>query len=240
MDKKLLVIIPAYNEEQNILKVINEIKTDLAFADLLVINDCSTDETEKVLIENDINYINNPINLGYSGTVQTGFKYAVNNNYDYVLQFDGDGQHIANEAKRLFDEAQKQDADVVIGSRFVKNTEYNHSFFRKLGTNLFVFLIRLICKTVITDPTSGLQVINKRTFTKYSKLNGYPEYPDANLIIEMLLRGYKIFEIDVQMRSREFGVSMHSGIIKPIKYMINMVYTILLLVFRKKDFRKAS
>lgn len=237
---KLLVIVPAHNEELNIKNVIAEVKKDLPFADLVVINDYSSDNTEKVLREEGVKFISLPVNLGYAGAVQTGFKYAVKNGYDYVLQFDGDGQHIASEGGRLFEAALNMGADIVIGSRFVKNTGYDHSFFRKIGTSLFSQIIKSICKANITDPTSGLQVLNKKTFTKYSKINNYPEYPDANLIIEMLLSGFKIIEVDVSMRQREFGVSMHAGILKPVKYMINMIYAIILLFLRKGEFKKGS
>ncbi|MDF2881845.1 MAG: glycosyltransferase family 2 protein [Clostridiaceae bacterium] len=232
MSYKLLVIIPAYNEEENILSVIQELRKDVSYADILVINDCSKDNTLKILKENEVNYITTPFNLGYSGVIQIGFKYAVEKDYDYVAQFDGDGQHVASELDKLFKTIQKTNADIVIGSRFKLKTEYNHSAFRKIGTWMFQKIIKRSCGQEITDPTSGLQVLNKRVFGKYSQINNYPDYPDANLLIEMLLNGYLIEEVSVEMRERLAGVSMHAGIWKPCKYMIKMFYSILIVIIK--------
>lgn len=228
----ILVIIPAYNEEENILKVIQELKQDVPYADILVINDCSKDNTLRILQDNNVNHLTTPFNLGYAGVVQTGFKYAVVHNYEYVAQFDGDGQHIAKELDRLIRYIQSKEVDIVIGSRFKEKTNYKHSFFRKMGTNIFKKIIQFICKQEITDPTSGLQVLNKQVYTQYARMNGYPDYPDANLIIEMLFQGYKIEEVSVEMRERTAGVSMHAGIWHPCKYMIKMFYSILINILK--------
>ncbi len=228
---KILTLIPAYNEEQNIAKVITELKADFPDSDVLVINDCSKDNTLKVLQEIDANYISTSYNSGYAGALQLGFKYAVAKGYSYVIQFDGDGQHVANQAKKLYEAAKDTDSDIIIGSRFLKKTNYKHSFFRKVGTKLFSLLIRMINRVKISDPTSGFQILNRKTFTHYSKMGNFPEYPDANLLIAMLLDGYKVSEVSVQMREREFGESMHGGIIKPIKYMIKMIYSIFVILF---------
>ena len=118
----ILVIIPAYNEEENILKVIQELKQDVPYADILVINDCSKDNTLRILQDNNVNHLTTPFNLGYAGVVQTGFKYAVVHNYEYVAQFDGDGQHIAKELDRLIRYIQSKEVDIVIGSRFKEKT----------------------------------------------------------------------------------------------------------------------
>ncbi|MEG0681713.1 MAG: glycosyltransferase family 2 protein [Eubacterium sp.] len=223
---KILMIIPCYNEEQNIKMVVEDIKENFEEADILLINDCSTDQTLEIIksLENVVDYINLPINLGYSYAIQTGFKYAVQENYDYLLQFDGDGQHLASEAKKIFELACKTDVDIVIGSRFLSKTDYNHSFFRKIGTKIFQKSIKILAGETIYDPTSGLQVLDKKVFTQLSKIYAYPEFPDANLLIELIYQGYSINEIAVQMKEREFGESMHGGIIKPIKYMFKMTY----------------
>ncbi|KAA8785648.1 glycosyltransferase family 2 protein [Paenibacillus amylolyticus] len=236
---KTLIIIPAYNEEKNILKVLQEVKEDLVGADILVIDDCSKDRTREV-VQNvkGVNLISLPVNLGYSGALQTGFKFAVENSYDIVIQFDGDGQHIASEAKALINVLIEENADIVIGSRFKKENDYNHSFFRKMGTNFFKVIIRSVCKVDITDPTSGFQVLRKSVFQNYALMNNYPEYPDANLIIDMLLRGFRVSEYQVRMRNREFGESMHSGIIKPVKYMIKMFYAIVFVLLKSQRLSK--
>lgn len=239
--EKILLIIPAYNEAENIISVVEEVKRDLPQVDILIVNDCSTDNTLDILKKTEgITYVSQPFNLGYSNAVQLGFKYAAQNGYDYVIQFDGDGQHIATEAAKLLNIAEKSDYDIVIGSRYKQAKAYKQSFFRKLGTDFFVALIKIICRVKISDPTSGLQVLDKKVFTLYSKMYGYPEFPDANLLIELLFRGFKITEEDVKMRQRQFGVSMHSGIIKPVKYMIEVFYAILLLLPRKRALSKNS
>ncbi len=230
--KDLLVIVPAYNEEMNITNVVNELREDIKEADILVINDCSTDNTPKILEEMKVNYITTPFNLRYAGGVQTGFKYASAKGYKYVAQFDGDGQHVASELNKMFQKMKEEDVDIMIGSRFKEQTEYKHPFFRRIGTALFQKVIKIACSKEITDPTSGLQILSKRVYTKYAKINNYPEYPDANLIIEMLMQGYKIEEVAVKMKERIYGESMHSGIWSPISYMITMFYSIFLILIK--------
>ena len=227
---KVLFVIPAYNEEANIENVIKEIKKDVKYADILIINDCSTDNTKKIIENNNVKCITGIFNLKYAWAVQTGIKYAYQNDYDYVIQFDADGQHIAKEAEKLLNEMKKSNVDIVIGSRFLKDTGYKHPFFKKVATKLFTLIIKIFCKQEITDPTSGFQCLNKKIIEYYSKMGNYPEYPDANLIIDVLLKGFTIKEISVKMRLREAGESMHGGIIKPIKYMINMIYTITVIL----------
>jgi len=238
--EKILIVIPAYNEEENIGKVIQEIKKDIDFADVVVINDCSTDNTAKIVEENKVKCISNIFNLRYAWAVQTGLKYANQNDYDYVIQFDADGQHIAKEAIKLLECAKTTNADIVIGSRYLKDLGYPCPFFRRVGTKIFSLLIKMFCKKKIADPLSGFQCLNKKVIKRYSKMGGYPEFPDANLVIEMLMSGYTIEEIPVKMRIRESGESMHGGIIKPIKYMINMFYTILFIVIQNIGCKKVK
>lgn len=230
---KILIIIPAFNEELNIVKVLDEIRTDVPYMDALVINDASKDGTEKVLKAYGADFISHPYNLGYSAALQTGFKYAAMKGYDYVVQFDGDGQHIPSEIGRMFARLQEKGHDIIIGSRFKGNTGYQQSFFRKLGTTMFTKIIRTFCNAEITDPTSGFQILTREVYTKYSRMSNFPDYPDANLIIEMIYDGYDIGELDVRMRLREFGESMHSGVIGPIKYMVKMFYSILLIIIAR-------
>ena len=237
---KVLFVIPAYNEEENIGKVLKEIKQDVDFADILVVNDCSKDKTREVVLKNKVNCIDGIFNLKYAGAVQTGLKYAFQNDYDYVIQFDADGQHIANEAVKLLKEAEKSGADIVIGSRYLVDTGYPCPLFRRIGTKIFEFLVKMFCHKKIADPLSGFQCLNKKVIARYEKMGGYPEYPDANLVIEMLLSGYKIVEVPVKMRLRETGESMHGGIIKPIKYMFNMFYTIFFILIQNINCKKVK
>lgn len=235
---KVLFVIPAYNEAENIEKVLKEIKKDAPFADVLVINDCSTDNTEEIVREMGVKCITNIFNMRYAMAVQTGMKYAYENNYDYVIQFDADGQHIAKEAIKLYEEIKEKKCDIVIGSRYLVKTNYPCPPLRRFGTKLFEIMISIFCHEKIADPLSGFQCLNKKVIKKYAKMGNYPEFPDANLVIEMLLKGYKISEVPVEMRLREFGVSMHGGIIKPIKYMVGMFYTICFIVVQNIGIRK--
>lgn len=237
---KILFVIPAYNEMKNIEKVLTEIKDDAPFADILVINDCSKDETEKIVKKNNVRCITGVFNLGYAWAVQTGLKYAYQNDYDYVIQFDADGQHIANEALKLYETCKNTKADIVIGSRYLKDTGYPCPLMRRIGTKWFAHLVKLFCKQRIADPLSGFQCLNRNVIARYSKMGMYPEFPDANLIIEMLLDGYKIVEVPTKMRLRETGESMHGGIIKPIKYMINMFYTIVFIMIQNIGNKKVN
>lgn len=234
MKKELLVIVPAHNEEGNIKSVINELREDLPYADILVINDSSTDGTEDILKSCGVKYITTPFNLRYSGVVQTGFKYAMVKGYDYVAQFDGDGQHVAKELGKMYKVMKEKKCDIVLGSRFKERTEYNHALFRRFGTAMFKYIIKLTTRKVITDPTSGLQVLSKKVYSRYSRINSYPEYPDANLIIEMLKDGFEIEEVSVDMRDRVYGESMHAGIWGPMKYMITMFYSIFVILIKKR------
>ena len=231
-EEKVLFVIPAYNESENIEKVLQEIKKDASFADILVINDCSKDNTKEIVEKNGVKCITGVFNLRYAWAVQTGIKYAYQNDYDYVIQFDADGQHIAKEAIKLYKAVKEEKVDIAIGSRYLEDTGYPCPFFRRVGTKIFASMIQLFCKQKIADPLSGFQCLNKKVIEKYSKMGAYPEFPDANLVIEMLLSGYKIKEVPVKMRLREAGESMHGGIIKPIKYMINMFYTIIFVIIQ--------
>jgi len=240
MKDKVLIIMPAYNEAENIEKVLKEIKKDINYADILVIDDCSTDDTRKIVEKNKVKCITNIFNMRYAMAIQTGLKYARDNDYDYVIQMDADGQHIAKEAEKLYHEIKKSKADIIIGSRYLKDMGYPCPVFRRIGTKMFELLIRMFCHQKIADPLSGFQCLNKRVIEKYSKIGEYPEYPDANLVIEMLLQGYTIKEIPVKMRLRKNGVSMHSGLLKPIKYMIEQIYTCLVIFLKNVGKRRVK
>lgn len=237
-EKKVIFIIPAYNEELNIARVINEIKNEFKSSKILVINDCSKDKTKDIVKKEGITCITQAFNMGYAMAIQTGIKYAKDHDYQYVIQFDADGQHIASEAKKLLEKIEETKCDIVIGSRFLEKGSYNQTFFRKLGTNIFSFLIKVFCKKKITDPTSGFQCLGRKAIERFSSFGMYPEFPDANLIIELLYNGFIIEEIPVKMRLREFGESMHGGILKPIKYMISILYTICIIILRNVFRRK--
>jgi len=232
--QKLLVIIPSFNEEKNIARVIKEIKQEMPWVDIISVDDGSTDNTARVVCENGGRCIRLPFNMGYSKALQTGYKFAATNGYSHVLQMDADGQHIASEAKKLIEHAEATGADVVIGSRYLEDTGYRGSKLREFGTRFFGLLIKMATGKKIADSTSGFQVISRRVFEKYANGAVFPEYPDANLILGLIKKGCKVEEIAVKMRLNETGGTMHSGVWKPIRYMVLMAYSILIVLCRKE------
>jgi len=200
----------------------------------VVVNDASTDKTIEILNNLNIYIINLPINLKYGGALQTGFKYAFRHNYDLVVTFDGDGQHRADQINLLLKAWGDTKADIVLGSRYINNyTDYNGSFLRRLGSKAFSWVIRLVTGKYITDPTSGFQLLTRPVFEYYSLAGRYPnEFPDANVLTLMLLKGHKVMETSVQMKKRVQGESMHSGL-KPIRYIFLMLYSLGISILKR-------
>lgn len=234
----VIIVIPAYNESANIGQVLDDIKHAAPSFDTIVINDCSTDNTAEIVEQNHTKCVTTVFNMHYAWAIQTGLKYAKTHNYDYAILMDADGQHIASEALKLYNAANKTNSDIVIGSRYLKDLGYQCPFFRKIGTKFFSCIIKLFTKYKITDPLSGFQCLNRKTIDYYAKCGNYPEFPDAGLVIEMLLKGYSITEIPAKMRARENGTSMHSGIWKPVKYMITQFYACIVIVVKYAGKRK--
>ena len=225
---KTLIVIPAYNEALNIVKTVNDIKLNAPDVDYVVVNDGSKDNTLEVLKEHNFNYIDGFCNLGLFGAVQTGFKLALLNDYDIVIQFDGDGQHSAKYIKSLIDEIGKGN-DIVIGSRFV--TEKKPFTARMLGSRLIAFSIRLMTGKKIADPTSGFRAYNRACIKDYANDMNNPPEPDT--LVYMLRKKRKIKEVQVQMSEREFGES-YLNLMNTIKYMSRMMVSIFLIQpFRK-------
>lgn len=225
---KTLIVIPAYNEALNIVKTVNDIKQNAPYIDYVVVNDGSKDNTLEVLKEHNFNYIDGFCNLGLFGAVQTGFKLALLNDYDIVIQFDGDGQHSAKYIQPLINEIKKGN-DIVIGSRFV--TEKKPFTARMLGSRLIAFSIRLMTGKKITDPTSGFRAYNRACIKDYANDMNNPPEPDT--LVYMLRKKRKIKEVQVQMSEREFGES-YLNLMNTIKYMSRMMVSIFLIQpFRK-------
>ena len=223
---KLLIIVPAFNEQESIINTINDLKKNASFADYVVINDCSTDKTEEILINNSINYISLPVNLGLSGAIQTGFKYAYRKGYDCVLQFDGDGQHNAKYIRSMLEKL-ADGYDIVIGSRFV-NIKKPWSL-RMIGSRVISRLIHIMVGKSIKDPTSGMRLFNRNMIYDYAyNMNRRPE-PDT--IVYQLRHGAKITEVQVEMNERYAGESIYSGLSSSVKYMLNMIISIVFLSY---------
>ena len=165
---KILVIIPAYNEQDNILNTIDDINRQCPEMDYVVINDCSTDDTERILRENDKNYLSLSCNLGIGGGVQTGYRYASEKGYDIAIQFDGDGQHEARFLRDLVAPIEAGEADIAIGSRFIRREGFQSTGLRRAGIGFLSGLIKLLCGIHIQDVTSGMRAVNRRFIEQYA------------------------------------------------------------------------
>ncbi|MBQ1821871.1 MAG: glycosyltransferase family 2 protein [Lachnospiraceae bacterium] len=218
--KKRLVIIPAYNEEGAILKTVRDIEAKAGSFDYVVINDCSKDHTRQILEENGLNHVNLPMNSGIGAAVQTGYIYAAENGYEMAIQVDGDGQHDAAFLERMAEILEESDANMVIGSRFIKNEGFQSTGLRRLGIRFFTWWIKRLTGEVVTDPTSGMRLADRKVIELFAK--DYPrDYPEPETAVTVLKAGYKIKEIPVEMRARESGKSSIS-MKKSIYYMIKV------------------
>lgn len=230
MSSKTLVVVPAYNEELNIKKTVDDLIQNAPQVDYIVINDGSNDHTQNVLEDNKYNRINGFCNLGLFGAVQTGFQLGELNNYDIVIQFDGDGQHQAKYIKNLVKEIENGN-DIVIGSRFV--TAKKPWTARMIGSRLISGAIKIMTGKKINDPTSGFRAYSKACIIDYAHDMNNPPEPDT--LVYMLKKGRKIKEIQVEMKDREFGES-YLNLGNTIKYMIRMMISIFLIQpFRKEN-----
>ena len=238
MIQKIAAVIPAFNEEYNIVSVIRAVNS-LSNKDFevipIIINDCSTDGTSFLARKENCIVLDLPVNLGIGGAVQTGYIYAFHNNYDYAVQIDGDGQHPAEEVVKLFYELKRNDLDVVIGSRFILKKGFQSTFLRRMGIRYFTILNKFLLGIRITDCTSGLRLINKRTLNLVCQY--YPdEYPEPESIVFFKLNNLKIKEVPVTMMARSSGVSsirFLSSLYYMVKVSLAIFYTYLRLKFKK-------
>ncbi len=231
---KFLIIIPAYNEAENIPSLVEEIRKYFSTADILIVDDGSSDGTRDVARASNVKVISLPFNLGYGDALQTGYKYALRNGYDFVVQMDGDGQHDPAYIKSLLDRVMDDEADIALGSRFLGESQvYKMGVLRRIGSIFFSIIASMITGQRITDPTSGFQAMNRKVFSFYAS-DIYPsDFPDADVIILSRFYGFRIKEIQVRMRESKGKKSMHSGL-KPIYYVFKMFLSILVTILRGK------
>ena len=243
--KKLLIIIPAYNEEKNIGEFLDKLKEpDIAeIADVLVMDDASKDKTRKIVLDKDLEVVTHVFNLGYGSGLQVGYKYAVMNDYDYIIQMDADGQHDVCNVLSIYQKLITPDEsgkcpDIVLGSRFLEGSvTFPISAVKKIAIAMFRMLIKLGTGQKIMDPTTGLQGLSRRAVEFYAGYNHFDDkYPDANMIMQMILLGFRVVEIPAVMHARVEGVSMHSGL-KPVIYMLRMMFSIIAVWVRIKVYK---
>ena len=222
---KKIVIIPAFNEEGNLEKTIQDIKENAPGFDYVIVNDCSTDETLAMCRRHGFSYLNLPINLGIGGAVQTGYRYAYYHGYDIAVQFDGDGQHDAGYLEEMARVLGDTESDMVIGSRFIEKEGFQSSVIRRMGIRFFTVLIRCLTGRKITDPTSGMRMVNRRLLKKFTE--EYPkDYPEPESVVTIISEKFKVSEMPVVMRKREEGassISLRQGAYYMIKVSFAMV-----------------
>ena len=228
---RILVIVPAFNEEKSVVSVAKAARDAYDHVDVLVVNDKSTDETEDLLRKNDIHYLSLPINLGIGGAVQSGFIFAERNNYDIAVQVDGDGQHPPEQIPLLIEPILKDGVDFVIGSRYLQKSQIVSSLARRFGGGMLATFIWLNTRKKVTDPTSGFRAYNQRAI-KFLSRNYPQEYPEPISVIELLDCGFKLVEIPVKMKEREFGQSSITGA-NTFFYMLKVMFAIIIAKLRR-------
>ena len=219
---KLLVIIPAYNEQDCIVRTVTELQAAAPGVDYLVVNDGSKDDTKKLCLEHGFNLLDLPVNIGLTGGFQAGMKYALRHGYDSAVQFDADGQHVPSYIKALADEMERTGADIVIGSRFV--TEKKSASLRMAGSRLISAITKLTCGVRIADPTSGMRLYNRAMIECFSAKCDFGPEPDS--IAYLLRKGARVAEVQVSMRERQTGES-YLTFTRSIEYMMRTCVSIL-------------
>ena len=234
---KVLIIVPAYNEQEAIEGTIRNLLTEEGY-DILVVNDGSVDKTEEILksISNSrFRYISLPQNCGIGGGMQTGFQYAVLHDYDFGVQFDGDGQHSIDSLKELINHASNNQLELCVGSRFLEKDSENFqsTAMRRVGIKFFSGLIGTITGTKVTDPTSGFRVYGRKALTAFA--DNYPDdYPEPEALFYCARRGFNVGEISVKMHERQGGESSIKKL-NSIYYMVKVTAAILIDWIRKKE-----
>lgn len=229
MTSELLIVIPAYNEEENIENVVTFIIENYSQYDYVVVNDGSRDRTAEICREKGYELLDLPVNLGLAGAFQTGLKYAYEKGYSYAIQFDADGQHRPEFIGRMLEEI-KKGYDIVIGSRFVENKKGKS--LRMLGSKMITVAIKLTTGVRISDPTSGMRMFSRAMIREFSQNLNYGPEPDT--ISYLVKNGARVSEVQVKMEERQAGES-YLNLVTSVKYMVKMLMSILFIQnFRKR------
>ena len=237
-DQDFLVVIPAYNEHGRIGEIVRAVKRILPSTNVLVINDCSLDDTGREASEAGATVVSHPINLGYGAALETGYLYALKYGYELVIQMDGDGQHLPTEIPHLLVPVSAGDADIVIGSRYLSSQNtYKTSFFRRTGQKFFAMLLSLITGYKITDPTSGFQCLQRKAVELFSRGQFPHDFPDADVLLMAHYAGFRVQEVPVVMVERSSGESMHAGL-KPLYYVIKMILAIGMVILSQRRWKQ--
>lgn len=237
-ENKILVVIPAYNEGLRIGAIVGSVKHILSSATVIVINDCSADETKAEAMSAGATVVDHPINLGYGAALETGYLYALRYGHEFIIQMDGDGQHLPDEVPKILAPVLNGEADIVIGSRYLAaDNTYRASFSRRMGQKFFGKIFSAITRYDITDPTSGFQCLNRKAFELFTKGHFPHDFPDVDVLLMAHYAGFRVKEIPVVMMERSGGTSMHAGL-KPLYYVIKMILSILMVVLSQRRWKQ--
>ncbi len=236
-NSKVLVIIPAYNEEKSIKRVIKEVQENVPGGEMVVIDDGSTDATSRIARQAGAVVLSHPINLGAGAATQTGYKYALEHSYQFVVQLDADGQHSPRHIDDLLNVLRNDSIDIVIGSRFLGEREYKVSWIRKSGMKILASIASLIIGQKITDSSSGFRVLKRKVVDFFANINYPSDYQDADVIILTHFAGFRIKEVPVTMYESISGKSMFDGG-KLIYYGFKMLLSIMVTLLREKPQRR--
>jgi len=230
--ERVLVIVPAYNEAELLPRLIQALRAACAGCDVVVIDDGSTDNTRQVA-EGLARVVSLPCNLGIGGAVQTGLQIALHEGYELAIQVDGDGQHPPQEVAKLLRAARESGCDLVVGSRFRSAGGFKSTATRRLGIHFFSFLLSAVCRTRVTDPTSGFRVMNRRAIrllaTRYSE-----DFPEVEALVQVHRAGLRMLEVPVEMAERVAGRSI-IGTLKSVIYMLKVPLAILMSLLRRRE-----
>ena len=230
--QRVLIIVPAYNEAESLPQLIKALRAECPGCDLVVIDDGSTDQTRRV-VEGRARVVSLPCNLGIGGAVQTGLQIALREGYDLAIQVDGDGQHLPQEVPKLLKAVRESGCDLVVGSRFRGAVGYKSTAVRRLGIRFFSSLLSWVCRTTVTDPTSGFRVMNRRAIRllagRYSE-----DFPEVEALVQAHRAGLRLLEVPVQMAARTAGRSS-IGTVKSILYMLKVPLAILMSLLRERE-----
>lgn len=218
---KVLIIIPAFNEAGNIEKVVDNLIENYPQYDYVVVNDCSLDQTKEICLRRGYHFLDQPINLGIGGTVQNGYQYALEQDYDVAIQIDGDGQHDVSYIEDMLPKLESGEADIIIGSRFIEKEGFQSSGARRVGIAMISMVIKLLTWKRVKDVTSGFRAVNRRFISIYAK--DYPQdYPEPEAIVAALMYGAKVEEVPVIMHERISGISS-INLKKAVYYMVKVI-----------------
>jgi glycosyltransferase involved in cell wall biosynthesis len=238
---RMLAVVPAFNEEENVGRVVAAIRKEMPYAEIAVIDDGSTDATAQLAAEAGALVISHPFNLGIGGAVQSGFRYAREQNFDLMVQVDGDGQHEPAEVPRLLRAlTQDRSLDMVCGSRFLsRDHRYPAPVSRRTGIHVFAFLLSRIVGQRISDPTSGFRLYNRRAIELFAR--DYPhDYPEVEAVLMLHFHRLRMTEVPVRMYERGGGASSISGSGKSIYYMTKVLLAIFVGMLRRRPIAERS